>query len=402
LLARIVYAFNWYNIGAVLPALGRQLPASTFELGLVLGAFLVGAAIFQVPAGVAALRWGNRTVSIFALFLMGSFSLASAFSPNWLVLAGLRFGAGAGAAFFFAPALGLVTSYYPQGARGPIIGLYNAGFSIGSGLGLFGGALIGEWLGWPGTLLIGGVAILAVAVAAPLVLPRTGPPPGRRGLQELWDAASPVFRSRSIWALSISTAGLWAAFYIAAQYFIAFASAVHAGWAVAVAAAPPTVMIILEVPGGPFGGWLGERVGEMRGQLLFWGALSGVGILLVPFLPLFGLLCLFAFLGFADGIVFAILYLLPTYLPEAHGETLALGLSFLNSIQIFLGGGLAIGFAYLAGAVGYTWAWGFAGAVALVPLPLLYWVSARRGPASPSAVPRPAVPRAVRTPNRPE
>jgi MFS family permease len=385
----------------VLPLLGRQLPATAFELGLVLGAFLLGAGVFQIPAGLAALRWGNRSVSIFALFLMGAFSLASAFSPNWIVLAGFRFGAGAGAAFFFAPALGLVTSYYPPGTRGPIIGLFNAGFSVGSGVGLFGGAIVGELVGWPAALLVGGGALLAMALASPLGLPHTGPRPDRRGVRALWDAATPIFRSRSIWALALGTAGLWAAFYIAAQYFIAFASATHPEWPVALAAALPTVMIVVEIPAGPIGGWLGERSGAMHGQLIFWGAASGVGILLLPFLPLLGLVALFAFLGFADGVVFAVLYLLPSYLPEAHGETLALGLAFVNSIQIFLGSALAITFGYLVGVFGYYPAWWFTGAIALAPLPLLWLVSGRRGPVANPAVPRPAVPRAVRAPNRP-
>jgi predicted MFS family arabinose efflux permease len=401
MLARIVYAVNWYNIGAVLPMLGRQLPATTFELGLVLGAFLLGAGIFQVPAGFAALRWGNRSVSIFAVFLMGAFSLASAFSPNWVVLAAFRFGAGAGAAFFFAPALGLVTSYYPVGTRGPVIGLFNSGFSIGSGIGLFGGALLGETYGWPAALLAGGVVLLVMAVVSLLTLPRTDPVPERRGLRKLWDAATPILRSRSIWALSVGTAGLWAAYYIAAQYFIDFASAVHPGWSIALAAALPTVMIILEIPSAPIGGWLGERSGAMHRQILFWGIASGVGILLIPYLPIVGLIALFAFLGVADGIVFAILYLLPSYLPEAHGETLALGLSFLNSIQIFLGSGLAVAFGYLAETLGYTVAWWFAGAVALAPLSLLYWVTGRRGAVANPALRRPAGPRAVRAPNRP-
>src|SRR5208282_154578 len=79
-LLRVVYAFNWYNVGAVLPLIGTGLSANTGQLGIVLGAFLVGAGVFQVPAGLIAMRWGYRTTSIFALALMGSFSLASAFS----------------------------------------------------------------------------------------------------------------------------------------------------------------------------------------------------------------------------------------------------------------------------------------------------------------------------------
>jgi MFS family permease len=400
MIGRIVYAFNWYNVGAVLPLLGRGLGLSTFELGIVVASFLVGAAIFQVPAGLAALRWGNRAVSIFALVLMGAFSTASAFSPNWVVLSACRFGTGAGAAFFFAPALGLITSYFPPGTQGPVIGLYNAGFAIGSGVGLFGGAVLGAAFGWPSALLVGGIALFACAVGAMFSLPRGGRLTPRAARQ-VWDSATPVFRSRSLWALSLGTSGLWAAFYIAAQYFVKFAYDVHPGWSLALAAGIPTVMIILEVPGGPIGGWLGERAGEMRRVLLFWGGAAGVLLLLVPFLPLVTLIALFALLGFADGVVFAVLYLLPTYLPESRGETLSLALSFVNSIQIFLGSAAAVGFAVIAQTLGYTAAWWFTGAIALAPLPLLGWVSGRRGPVSAGAFPRPATARAVRTPIRP-
>jgi AAHS family 4-hydroxybenzoate transporter-like MFS transporter len=199
-----VYAFNWYNVGAVLPLIGSALGATTPELGVVLGGFLAGAGVFQLPAGLAAMRWGNRTVSIAALVIMGAFSLASAFSPNWMVLAALRFGAGAGAAFFFAPALGLVTSYYPVGSRGPVIGIYNAGFSLGSGVGLFAGAFLGAALGWSWALAIGGIGLLAAAAIAPLVLPRTEVVRAFRSMRGLWAASRPVLRSRDLWALALS------------------------------------------------------------------------------------------------------------------------------------------------------------------------------------------------------
>lgn len=402
MVSRVVYAFNWYNVGAVLPLLGSGLAITTPQLGIVVGSFLVGAAVFQIPAGFSALRWGNRTVSISALVLMGSLATASAFSPNWLVLAALRFGTGAGAAFFFAPALGLITSYFPPGSRGPIIGLYNSGFSIGAGVGLFGGAFLGAVFGWPIALLVGGVVLLFCAASAPFSLPPTGPPPPRRAARQLWDAATPILRSRSLWALALGTAGLWAAYYIAAQYFIQFASAVHPGWAIAVAAGIPTVMIVLEIPGGPIGGWFGERRADMHRVILTWGAASGAVFFLVPILPLQALFGVFAFLGFADGVVFAVLYLLPSYLPESRGESLSLGLSLLNSIQIFLGSGLAIAFAFVAGDFGYTAAWWFTGAVGLAPLPLLAWVTGRRGPVGRGAILRSELGRALPVPNRPE
>lgn len=370
-----MYAFNWYNVGAILPLVGSALGATTLDLGVVLGAFLAGAGLFQIPAGMAALRWGNRAVSLASLVVMGAFCLASAFSPNWIVLALFRFGAGAGAAFFFAPALGLVASYYPAGTRGPIIGLYNSGFSLGSGIGLFVGAFIGAEFGWAWALAVGGLALLGSAVVAPFLIPRIDPARPPRAVRALWAASRPVLRSRSLWALALSFIGLWSAFYVAAQYFVQYAHEVHPGWSLAVAAGLPTLMIVVEIAGGPFGGWLAERGRDMRWLLVGFGGASAVAIMLLPFGTFPELVVLFAVLGLLDGIIWAVLYLLPTYLPETEGEGLALGLGLLNAMNIFGGSGLAVAFAYVATVTNFTVAWLFAGVLALVPLPLLVLVT---------------------------
>ncbi|MCI4362411.1 MAG: MFS transporter, partial [Thermoplasmata archaeon] len=105
---RIVYAFNWYNIGAVLPLVATGLHASPTQLAIVLGAFLVGVGIFQVPAGLASVRWGARRVSLAGVALFSLASIATAFAPTWEILALVRFLGGVGAAFFFSPALSLI------------------------------------------------------------------------------------------------------------------------------------------------------------------------------------------------------------------------------------------------------------------------------------------------------
>jgi len=389
--ARIVYAFNWYNVGAVLPLLEKGLNASTGELGIVLGAFLVGAGIFQVPAGLIAIRWGYRRTSIFALGLMGTFSLASAFSPDWMLLALFRFGAGAGAAFFFAPGLGLVSSYYPAGSRGPVIGIYNSGFAIGAAAGLFIGALVGAAQGWTWALAYGGIALLAMAAGAAATLPalvRVSVPPTWR---DTWRIGRPILASRNLWALSLGLSGMWASLYIAAQYFVQFASAVHPEWPIALAAGLPTVMIIAEVFGGPIGGWFAERGPDMRRILVLWGIAAGGGLALVPFLPLAALWPLFVFLGFADGVLFAVQYLIPTYLPEGSGENTALAIGFLNSVQLFFGSLFAVLFGVMVGAVGYEVGWLFAGALLVAFLPFLWFLRVpRSGPqAPPVAAPLP-------------
>jgi len=177
--------------------------------------------------------------------------------------------------------------------------------------------------------------------------------------------------------------GLWAAFYVAAQYFVQYAHMVHPGWSLGLAAGLPTLMIAVEILGGPLGGWLGERQVDMRTLLGVCGVSAGVLVLLIPFASLDELWVVFAGLGFLDGAIFAVMYLLPTYLPETNGEGLALGLGLLNAIQICAGSALAIAFALVATYVGYTVAWVVAGVIALATLPLLVFVRGTSAPHHP-------------------
>jgi MFS transporter, ACDE family, multidrug resistance protein len=370
LVARAVYAYNWYDIGGVLPLVGEHFAIGTVDRGIVLAAFLVGAAVFQLPAGYVAMRWGSRATSIAALGVMGAFALASAASPSWVVLLLLRFGAGGGAAFFFAPALGLVTAYYPSGRRGFMIGAYNAAFSGGSAVGLFVSAFVGPLWGWAVPLGLGGALLLAVMAVAALTLPPT-PDEVRIASKQLVRESAPVLRSRGLWAVAVGGAGLWGGFYIAAQYFVNFAHAVHPGWSLAVAAAAPTVMIVVEIAGGPLGGWFGERSRDMRRGLVAWGVVAGIVLAAVPWLGLAAAVVAFAVLGFSAGVTFALLYLIPTYLPEVTGHVVALGLGLVNFVQILLGSAIALGFALIAAGPGYAWAWVATGAACIVFLPAL-------------------------------
>lgn len=385
-LARAVYAFNWYNIGAVLPLVRRGLETGTAEVGIVLAAFLLGAAVFQLPAGFVALRFGNRATSIGALVAMAGFTLASALSPDWAVLALLRFGAGAGAAFFFAPALALATSYFPPGTRGPVIGIYNAGFAGGSMISLFAGALIGVTFGWAWALAVGGLLLAGGAAVAFVALPRVERERAGTSARALRTMSLPVLRSRGLWALALGSSGLWAAFYVAAQYFVEFASEVHPNWTLTLAAWIVAWMICVEILGGPIGGWFAEHHGHLRRTLVLWGVATGAAVALVPFFSFDVAWPAFAFLGFANGVVFAVLYLIPTYLPDLANEQFALALALLNSIQIFVGSGMAIAFGFVASRDGYTVAWLIAGAFAAAPLPLLAKVPARRAKAPAGAV----------------
>jgi ACS family D-galactonate transporter-like MFS transporter len=376
---RIVYAFNWYDVGAVLPLIGHGLSASPFELGIVLAAFLVGVGLFQFPAGLAAVRYGSRAVCLAGVGGMGLATLASGFAPTWQWLAVARFGAGVGAAFFFAPGLELIASYFPPGRRGPVIGLYNGGFSIGGAAGLFVGALVGTTYGFPLALALGGAVLLAATGVCAWALPAEPSEERTRTVPEMLSAGKRVLRSRSIWALSLALTGFWAAIYDVAQFFVQYARTVHPGWGYGTAAALASIVVVISFPTGPIGGWIAERGGDRRWLIALFGAAASLGVLAIPFAGIVVVGPILVALGSVDGIVFAILYLIPTYLPELEGRGLALGVGVVNSIQVLLGSALALGFAVLIGRSGFTDAWLFAGATSLLLLPAVAFVAPNRG-----------------------
>ncbi len=376
--ARVVYAFNWYNVGAVGVLIEVSLHLDAAAFGLVLGAFLVGVGLFQIPAGLLDLVWGARRTALFGLAVMGGAALASAFSRDLLDLVVLRFLAGVGAAFFFSPALSLVASYFPPGQRGPIIGLYNGGFSLGGAIGLDAGALAGLRLGWPFALGVGGAGLLVAALVNFVLLPRGAEPREVRDIAGLAGAFWRVLSSRSIWALSLALTGFWGAVYIVAQYYVVYAHAVHAAWGVETAAVLTSIFVVMSLPGGPLGGWIGERGPDRRYLLVACGVIAGASVLAIPFLTLDLTVVDFVVLGLFDGVVFAILYLIPSYLPETEGHGVALGIAFVNSVQVSAGSLLAILFGVVAVATSFTVAWLLIGGLALALLPMLLWVTPNR------------------------
>ena len=400
--ARVVYAFNWYNVGAVLPLIGIGLHAGPASLGIVLGAFLVGVAIFQVPAGLASVRFGPRPVSLAGITLLGASGLASAFAPSWPVLAILRFAAGAGAAFFFSPALGLIASYFPacepgagdravqrrvQPRRGDRA-LRRCARSASGKAGPRPSATVARRCssspaspGWWSPVR---------RPPRPDHVPARSGPPGRK-----------VLRSRSIWALSLALSGFWAAVYIVAQYFVDYAQTVHPGLGDRPRRDPDRASSSCSPSragrsaggsriAGPTDGYCSRGSAawrassssrsrscrSMRCGRCSWRSASSTGC---------------ASRSSTSS---------PRTCRRPGIEGLALGVGVVNSIQVVVGSASAIAFGYIVEAGGFTLAWIFAGVLSLGMLPLLVLVQPNRagppgregGPVAVAGGPRDRVP----------
>ncbi len=119
--------------------ISREYAVDNTHLGWVFSAFLVGYAIFQVPAGLLARRIGPRRVLSLGIAWCSVFAALTALVPPTLrdallVLALVRFGLGVGEATMYPAASQFVGRWFPVSERGKANGLIFAGVGIGAGV----------------------------------------------------------------------------------------------------------------------------------------------------------------------------------------------------------------------------------------------------------------------------
>src|SRR5690348_3090424 len=98
------------------------------RLGWIFSAFLIGYAVFQVPAGWLASRFGPRKVLSLGVIWWGVATALTAVLPSTLshavlLLITIRFGLGAGEAVIYPAANQFVARWVPMEERGFINGL---------------------------------------------------------------------------------------------------------------------------------------------------------------------------------------------------------------------------------------------------------------------------------------
>jgi ACS family glucarate transporter-like MFS transporter len=158
---------------------GAQLMAdfglSQIEMGRVFSAFLLGYALFQIPGGWLADRWGARRVLITSSWCWVSLTILMTFvgrvalqGSAVFVLAAflvLRFALGVGEAPTFPGAAQGVSRWVAPAHHARVNGLILAAIGLGSALAppLLSAAMI-RW-GWRAALLVSAVPAMAVAIA---------------------------------------------------------------------------------------------------------------------------------------------------------------------------------------------------------------------------------------------
>jgi MFS family permease len=171
MIARVIYAANFYNIAALFTFIAVDLNQNVAGLGLLSSGFLLGISVLQIPAGIYAAGSGPKKAAAYGTLLASAAVVLTSVGSSLLLLAVFRFFVGFGMAFVFGPGVALTARYFRRGSEGLAVGIYNSTFGLGSIIGLSGWIVIADAVGWRLSLLFGGVLGLASGVLLLLFVP---------------------------------------------------------------------------------------------------------------------------------------------------------------------------------------------------------------------------------------
>ncbi|AKA72119.1 MFS transporter [Clostridium scatologenes] len=150
-------------VAGVMAAIGREWKLTPADLGMLGSASAVGMAIGAAVAGMAADKWGRKTVVTFTLVLYGVASAVSGFAANFSILILLRFLTGLGLGGELPAASTLVSEFSPAKSRGRMVVLLESFWAWGWIVASLIAYLLIPVYGWRIGFLLGGVPALYAA-----------------------------------------------------------------------------------------------------------------------------------------------------------------------------------------------------------------------------------------------
>jgi ACS family glucarate transporter-like MFS transporter len=144
------------NISVALPKMKTDLHLGPGVEGVALAAFFASYAVFQLPAGQAADRWGERIVNAFAVAWWSVFTALTAAAHNFASLIAIRLGLGAGEAGGYPSSAKAVSEWFPTRERAFASSIYDSGARFGTAVALPIVTALIAGLGWRGSFIVTG------------------------------------------------------------------------------------------------------------------------------------------------------------------------------------------------------------------------------------------------------
>lgn len=367
-LSLLVLTLNWFDLSAAFPQLAQQFHLQVPQLSALIALFILGFAIFHIPAGMLAYHIGVKNTLLIGLLLESLGGIASAYAPNFAMLELLRFLTGAGASFIVGMALALITSWFRGRELAVAMGISaGACFTLGEAIALLGWVSVIQATGWQTAIVLGGVFGLIIFVLCLLFLsvPSSEAQELAAGNFE-WKAIRRVVGNRDLWFIGLSFFGVYGAGLTTAQLLTTFLGQVYhlsASGGGLIAA----VFVLMAIPGSIVGGFLADRGNNLRAVFVIPWIVLGVVLCVFPFLGLSGVWFMVLVAGACQQFGFAAWAAAPGhYRDRIFPKDVATAEGLLLTVGGIGGFVIPVLFGMIVGSSGYTLAFIFGGIASLV------------------------------------
>ncbi len=152
-IASFLVPYMGSSVNIALPSIGREFSMNAISLSWVAASFILAAAASLLPLGRVADLYGRKRIFVWGILLYVFSSFLSGVSPSAGALISSRVLQGVGGAMIFSTSIAILTSVFPAGERGRVLGINVASVYLGLSLGPFLGGFLTQHFGWRGIFL---------------------------------------------------------------------------------------------------------------------------------------------------------------------------------------------------------------------------------------------------------
>lgn len=371
LIARIIYAINWFNIGSLFPFISKEFNQDVSYLGQLSGFFLLGIGLFQIPGGLFATKFGSRRSAILGILLSSIAVIISSLTTQIAVFVILRFIVGLGMAFFFSAGVTLITTYLGKRSEGTGIGLLNSFQAIGGIIGIFGWILVAEVLGWRLSLIMSGILGVAIGLTMIFLLPVETQIRTTISISLL----RKLLFSRYLISLGVILTATQLAWGLTVSFFVFYLidrMKISPEFAGIISSIP----LIVYVFTSPITGKIYDKSNNSKWLLLIFSIMLGISIMMNSLDNLTAVILSAIFVGFFATGGFTIIYAITRKIESTtltQGQEYAtLNVSWINGISLMGISWVPVVFSLIINQAGYSIAWFIGGAITLIlTIPIL-------------------------------
>jgi MFS family permease len=189
----ITVGVSYLGLGLVMPLralYGRQIGASSAEIGLMTTSFLLAGFLATPGIGWLSDRIGYKNVLWIGLLIHAVLMIVYIFVQNPVMLIGLRGLEGIASVSVLPPTRAMMNALAPRGRQGEALGLLSAAQTTGILIGPAVGALLASQTGYTLSFIIASIPLVLAAIVTFIFLPNRGKHNG----------ASSAFRRRNTFA----------------------------------------------------------------------------------------------------------------------------------------------------------------------------------------------------------